>query len=272
MSPRGGKYAKIFEHVFAQNWRDGAEEVPLNRDQLITAARELDIDLPKNIGDVVYTFRYRSAMPESIAEKAPAGKIWIVVGRGDARYAWILVQDAPLVPQPHRLAVKVPDSTPGIVASHVMTSEQALLAQVRYNRLVDLFTGIVCYSLQNHLRTKIGGIGQVETDEVYLGVDKSGAQYVIPVEAKGGSDRLSIVQMNQDLALCKSKFPDLQPLLVGAQFLETDAYLFLFRENPSTGQCEVVDEARYRLVPPDAISDAELAEYQKTAQSGRPAR
>ncbi len=36
------------------------------------------------------------------------------------------------------------------------------------------FTGITCYSLQNHLRTSVPDIGQVETDELYVGVDKKG--------------------------------------------------------------------------------------------------
>ena len=28
-------------------------------------------------------------------------------------------------------------------------------------------------------------------DEIYVGVDRNGCQYVIPVEAKGGSDKLA---------------------------------------------------------------------------------
>ena len=69
--------------------------------------------------------------------------------------------------------------------------------------------GITCYSLQNHLRTSVPDIGQVETDELYVGVDARGCQYVIPVQAKGGSDTLNIVQIEQDMALCESRFPAL---------------------------------------------------------------
>jgi hypothetical protein len=45
---------------------------------------------------------------------------------------------------------------------------------MRYNRLLDIFTGVACYSLQNHLRTTVPDVGQVETDELYVGVDKNG--------------------------------------------------------------------------------------------------
>ena len=56
---------------------------------------------------------------------------------------------------------KVPDATPGIVAQYALSDEQALLARVRYNRLIDIFTGVTCYSLQNHLRTTVIEMGQI---------------------------------------------------------------------------------------------------------------
>lgn len=265
MAVRGGRYGVIFEHIFLKHWVPGATEVLFDRDEIAPAAAACGIKTPKNLGDVVYTFRYRSDMPTSIAEKAPDGQVWIVRGRGDAKYAFVLVPDAPLVPDPHQKPVKVPDATPGIIARHVMSSEQALLAKVRYNRLIDLVTGIVCYSLQNHLRTKVADVGQIETDEVYLGVSHSGAQYVIPVEAKGGADRLSIVQLDQDLALCKERFPGLIPLIVGTQFQGEDVAMMVFSEDPDTGSVAKVDEARYRLVPPEKISPEDLASYRAEA-------
>ena len=103
---------------------------------------------------------------------------------------------------------KIPDATPGIVAKYALGDEQALLARVRYNRLIDIFTGVVCYSLQNHLRTFVAGVGQIETDELYVGVDKKGAHFIFPIQAKGGSDQLNIVQIEQDFEVCaRSSLP-----------------------------------------------------------------
>ena len=93
------------------------------------------------------------------------------------------------------MVTKVPDSTPELIRARALGDEQALLALVRYNRLIDLFLGASAHSLQNHLRTTVKGIGQVEVDEVYLAVDRYGAQYVIPVQAKGGNDQIGIVQI-----------------------------------------------------------------------------
>src|SRR5438105_12357136 len=127
---------------------------------------------------------------------------------------------------------KVPDSTPGIIIMYALGDEQALLAKLRYNRLIDIFTGVTCYSLQSHLRTTVPNIGQVETDEIYIGLDRRGAHYVFPVQAKGGKDKLGIVQVEQDFALCAVKFPSLICRPIAAQFIENDLIvLFEFEES-----------------------------------------
>src|SRR5438105_5867530 len=126
---------------------------------------------------------------------------------------------------------KVPDSTPGIIIMYALGDEQALLAKLRYNRLVDIFTGITCYSLQSHLRTTVPNVGQVETDEIYVGVDRRGAHYVFPVQAKGGNDRLGIVQIEQDFALCAHRFPSLLCRPIAAQFMAIEVIaLFEFEQ------------------------------------------
>ncbi len=65
-------------------------------------------------------------------------------------------------------------------------------------------------------------MAQVETDEIYVGVDKKGAHYVFPIQAKAGKDRLSVVQIEQDIAVCADKFPLLICRPVGAQFMQDD--------------------------------------------------
>ncbi len=90
-----------------------------------------------------------------------------------------------------------------MIARYALSDEQALLAKIRYNRLIDLFTGLTCYSLQNHLRTAVKNVGQVETDEIYVGLDKRGAHFILPVQAKGKREKIGIVQIEQDIArLC----------------------------------------------------------------------
>jgi hypothetical protein len=178
------RYAAIIEHIFNSKFQSGTREVDFLREELVTVARKLRIKLPKNLGDLVYSFRYRADLPESIRKHVGKGEVWIIRPTGHGKYRFVLVPDKPLAPNPNLAVTKVPDATPGIVSKYAFKDEQALLAKLRYNRLVDIFTCVTCYSLQNHLRTTVAGMGQVETDEVYVGVDKKGAHYIFPIQAK----------------------------------------------------------------------------------------
>jgi hypothetical protein len=90
----------------------------------------------------------------------------------------------------------------------------------------------------------VPGLGQVETDEVYIGLDKRGAHYVIPVQAKGGSDKLSTVQIGQDFALCAHLFPDMIALPVAAQFMADDL-IALFAFELQNGHPAISTEKHY---------------------------
>ena len=156
-----------------------------------------------------------------------------------------------------RRATGGPDPAPTLPARapdpEVPATVQRRRFSAAYNRLVDIFTGITCYSLQNHLRTSVPDIGQVETDELYVGVDRKGRQYVLPVQAKGGRDELNVVQIEQDTALCESKFPDLICLPVAAQFMR-DRVIALFSFEKIDGEVKVLTERHYKLVEPNEIS------------------
>jgi hypothetical protein len=145
---------------------------------------------------------------------------------------------------------------------YALDDEQALLAKVRYNRLVDVFTGVASYALQSHLRTAVKGLGQVETDEVYVGVSRQGAHYVFPVQAKGGRDSLNVVQVEQDVAMCAAKFPALICRPIAAQFASGDLIALFALEATERG-IAIVAEKHYRLVPPDQLSAEELASYRQ---------
>jgi hypothetical protein len=257
-----GTYAAILERIFESKYRRGMREVDFEREDIVRCASELKIALPKNLGDLVYSFRYRAALPETIQNSAGKGYTWIIRGVGTARYRLVLVAETALAPNPNLAETKVPDATPGVVAKYALSDEQALLARVRYNRLIDIFTGVACYSLQNHLRTAVGSIGQVETDELYVGVDKKGVHYVIPVQAKGGKDKLNVVQIEQDIAVCATKFPSLVCRPIGAQFTRNDVIaLFEFEQNERG--VVVCSEKHYKLVPPDEVTEEDLKTYRE---------
>ncbi len=261
-----GVYGSIIAHIFLSKFQAGMREVEFEREDIIRSSRELGLEQPKNLGDLIYSFRYRAALPQAIQSEAGEGEVWIIRPAGRSRYRFVLVQDRPLIPNENMVITKVPDATPGIIAKYSLSDEQALLARVRYNRLVDIFTGVTCYSLQNHLRTTAPGMGQVETDEIYVGLDKQGVHYVFPVQAKSGSDRMNVVQIEQDLAVCADKFPELICRPIGAQFMK-DEVIALLEFAESESQIGVAFERHYRLVAPEQVTDADLRYYRRGASS-----
>lgn len=259
-APKTNRYQAIIERVFFRHHKPGATEVVFERDELIEVARELKIALPKNLGDVVYSVRYRTPMPAKVAKTQTAGHEWIIEGVGRSQYAFRLSRISRVEPNPDLVTIKIPDATPEIIAAYALSDEQALLAKVRYNRLIDIFLGISACSLQSHLRTTVESIGQIEIDEVYVGVDRAGRQFVIPVQAKGGSDRLSAVQARQDILCCAAKFPNLICRAISAQFMPGNV-IALFELTLEAGAIKVAAETHYRLVPASDITREELKSY-----------
>lgn len=259
---RSAQYVPILTHIFRKYWKRKLSEFEFHRDELVDAASALSIARPDNLGDIIYSFRYRRALPEEIAHTSPKGKTWIIEGAGRSRYRFRLVDisSATISPRADVAAVKIPDATPEIISAYALGDEQALLAKVRYNRLVDIFLGITTYSLQNHLRTSVKNMGQIEIDEVYVGLNRQGAHFVIPVQAKGGSDKLSPVQTRQDIECCKARFPDLVCRPVSAQFM-ADEVIALFELTVEEGQVRIVEERHYRLVPSADIDAATKQRY-----------
>jgi endonuclease III len=155
---------------------------------------------------------------------------------------------------------RVPDATPELIRVYALDDEQALLAIVRYNRLIDTFLGLTTYSLQNHLRTTVKGIGQIEIDELYIGLDKQGCHYVIPVQAKGGKDQIGVVQTTQDIRFVEQKFPGMRCRAIAAQFME-GAVVALFELTLEGPEVKVIEERHYQLVPAKDLDPAAIRNY-----------
>lgn len=258
-SPRPNRYKLIIEIIFFSHYQEGTKEFEFARDEIKTVAVEHDIKLPDNIGDLPYALRYRIGYPETIIATQPEGREWIIEGAGRARYRFKLVKKQRILPRDDLMRTAIPDATPELIRAYALDDEQALLAIVRYNRLIDTFLGLTTYSLQNHLRTTVKGVGQIEIDELYIGLDRRGCHYVIPVQAKGGKDQIGVVQTTQDIKFVEQKFPGVQCRAISAQFLE-GGVVALFELALQDDELRVVDERHYRLVPaadldPNAVRD-----------------
>ena len=142
----------------------------------------------------------------------------LVIGQsnsaGRSSYAFILLKNPPRLEIPFQDYQPVPiyNSIPEIVDGLLRQDEQSLLTRILYNRLVDIFSGLTCFHIQNHYRSFVTDLGEVELDALYVGVNKQGELFVIPIEAKSQSenDLIGRVQISQMIKLVKQDFGNLE--------------------------------------------------------------
>lgn len=260
MPSKSNRYQTLIENIFFDHYAEGVSSFEFSRDDIIAKARQLEMKLPRNLGDVIYSVRYRTPLPASVLETQPEGREWIIEGAGRARYRFRLVRETRIVPREELIKISIPDATPEVIRAYALDDEQALLAIVRYNRLIDTFLGLTTYSLQNHLRTTVLGVGQIEIDELYIGLDTHGCHYIIPVQAKGGNDQIGVVQTSQDIAFVEEKFPGIRCRAISAQFMN-DGIIALFELAIQDDSVRVVQERHYRLVPASQLEANLIRDY-----------
>ena len=62
--PSANRYKVLIERVFFRHWKKGVMRFEFERIEIENFAEELAIILPKNIGDIIYSFRFRVALPD----------------------------------------------------------------------------------------------------------------------------------------------------------------------------------------------------------------
>ena len=260
MPKKLNRYQALIQKVFFDHYTRESTQFDFVRAELEQAAVSLGFAGVKNLGDVPYSFRYRNKLPDSILETQPDGREWTILGAGKGHYRFKLFKETRIVPRDGLIVTDIPDSTPELIRKYALDDEQALLAIVRYNRLIDTFLGLTTFSLQNHLRTTVEGMGQIEIDELYIGLDKHGCHHVIPVQAKVGRDRIGVVQILQDIGFAEQKFPGMRCRAIAAQFMK-DRAIALFELTLQDDEIRVVEERHYRLVPADSLDENAIRDY-----------
>lgn len=101
------------------------------------------------------------------------------------------------------------------------------------------------------MRTTVKELGQIEVDDLYLGVDQDGRWYCIPVEAKpaGNRDQLGRIQLSSMVAFSEQEFPTLPVRPVGVKRME-DGSIFFVEFTPISDPLQIQSRVykRYMLV------------------------
>jgi hypothetical protein len=202
---KSNAYDQVLVAVFGKYWRKGLKEVLFTKDDLIDEAARLGVRV-KNIADILYTYRSRRPLPAELKRRGN----WVISAKGAGKYAFQAVTGLSRIEIPAHLKIyPIPYAVPEIVAANLADDEQGLLTIVRYNRLLDVFSGLACFHLQSHVRTQVKGHGQIEVDDLYVGVDKDGQGFVLPVEAKDAGESLGVDKAVSLTLFAQTKYPGL---------------------------------------------------------------
>jgi hypothetical protein len=256
----------VMTKVFQKHFVRGSSQVPFTMDEIREAIAEVQKRSPsykeKNVADVRYAYTSgRQQLPVTIDKLGP----WMIEGRGKGLYAFVKLLDSPVVKiQSDLVTIRLPDATPEIVLQYAGGDEQGVLAKLRYNRLLDIFLGITCYHLQGHWRTTVGKKGQIEMDDLYVGLNTEGQQFVIPIEAKSANDHLAKTQIVQLVNFAIERYPKLILRPVGIQEMKDDSLVLVeFTAGAHPDKIKIKHIRRYSLVPFD---DVPLEELQSAAK------
>lgn len=248
------QYDSVILEVFLRHYHTGAERLDFRKDELAEACAKHGITV-RNIPDIIYTYRSRKSLPTKIL----ATGHWAIEPAGRGAYAFRLLQNAPHfdIRFGDYAPVDIYSAIPEVVEGLLRQDEQSLLTLVLYNRLVDIFTGLTCFHVQNHYRSFVTGMGEVELDALYVGVDKTGALSVIPIEAKSQaeSEMIGRVQVSQMAKLVRQDFADLRRRILAVKALRDGTIAVAeFDDHTEPDDIGIVSVSRFQLIRRNAAS------------------
>jgi hypothetical protein len=248
-------YDEVILEVFLRHYCEGASYLKFEKDELAEACVEHGITV-RNIPDIIYTYRSRRMLPAKIL----ATGHWAIEPAGRGSYAFRLLRNPSYfeIPFGEYAPVDIYNAIPEVVEGLLRQDEQSLLTRILYNRLIDIFTGLTCFHIQNHYRSFVTGMGEVELDALYVGVNKTGTLFVLPIEAKsqGESERIGRIQVSQMAKLVRQDFPDLRRRILAVKALAGGTIAVVeFDDHEEPDDFGIVFIGRFRLIRRETTVD-----------------
>jgi hypothetical protein len=242
------RYDEVILEVFQNHYQENADYLVFKKDELTEVCRKHGITV-KNIPDIIYTYRARRMLPAEIL----ATGHWAIESAGRGAYAFRLLRNPPHFQTKFEdyAPVDIYNAIPEVVEGLLRQDEQSLLTLILYNRLIDIFTGLTCFLIQNHYRSFVADMGEVELDALYVGVDKKGALFVLPIEAKSQAENEMIgrVQVSQMAKLVRQDFPELHRRILAVKALADGTIgMVEFDDQEEPDDFGIVSVSRYRLM------------------------
>ena len=241
-------YDEVILEVFMRHYQAGVDRLIFEKDELAEICLKHGITV-RNIPDIIYTYRVRRMLPAKILDTGH----WAIEPSGRGTYAFLLLSNPPHfdIPLQDYAPVDIYNSIPEVVEGLLRQDEQSLLTRILYNRLVDIFSGLTCFHIQNHYRSFVTDGGEVELDAIYVGVDKTGKLFVLPVEAKsqGESEMIGRIQISQMDKLVRQDFPNLNRRILAIKALQDETIAIIeFSDHEEPDDIKIISIGRFRLI------------------------
>jgi len=241
-------YDEVILDVFLRHYEPDAARLVFEKDELVEICEKHGITV-RNIPDIIYTYRVRKLLPARILDTGH----WAIEPAGRGTYAFRLLKNPPRfeIPFQDYAPIEIYNAIPEVVEGLLRQDEQSLLTRILYNRLVDIFTGLTCFHIQNHYRSFITDMGEVELDALYVGVNKTGSLCMIPIEAKSRADSEVIgrVQISQMAKLARQDFADLNRRVLAVKALSDGTIAMVeFNDCEDPDDIRIVSLNRFQLI------------------------
>lgn len=238
-------YEIIITKIFEKKYTTDLEIINFSRDEISEICSEYNIRIPKNIGDLIYSYKCRrKSLPTSIKLTAPNDKEWIIRQNGFGLYQIALIKKVDLN-LTEMEPIYIHDRTPKIVKETVINNEQSMLAICRYNKILEKFVGEGVHLVQSHLRTNIKGLGQIEIDELFVSHD---GKTIFPVQAKNDKEKLNTPQTIQDIMLCEVYYPQMVCRPVIVKQISPTELVFIEMGQTTNGEIFIKTEKRFKFI------------------------
>jgi hypothetical protein len=260
-------YVPILVDIFQRKYQDGDEIVQFTLDEVRETAERLDMKI-RNPSDLVYRMKSRTKLPSEILDKGFT--IIKIVKKGVYQFQ---LGESTIVDLTKENVIQIQDTTPVAVRRFLEEKlseidEQGLLTIVHYCDLLSHFTGLKIYRLKSHVRKSVVNIGQVEVDEVDIGVglDSLETPIIFPIEAKSASDPLNWTQIANQVNFSKQLFLNYVIRPIGIK-VDYDSLLHIIEFTPEmeANKIKIKNSATYNLI----LSEEQINAIRSNAQNLR---
>ena len=260
-------YVPILVDIFQRKYQDGDEIVEFTLDEVRETAERLDIKI-RNPSDLIYRMKSRTKLPSEMLDKG--FKIIKIVKKGVYQFQ---LGESTIVDLTRENVFQIQDTTPVAVRRFLEEKlseidEQGLLTIIHYCDLLSHFTGLKIYRLKSHVRKSIVNIGQVEVDEVDIGIglDSLETPIIFPIEAKSASDPLNWTQIANQVNFSKQLFLNyvIRPIGIKVGY-DSLLHIIEFTPEMEANKIKIKNSATYNLI----LSEEQINAIRSNAQNLR---